>query len=1065
MAVTEGQSAQQPRYVPRLLPIVVDQIAASEPERPYIYQAKSSRPEDGWAPVSFGELANAVNHVAHIISETVKKESTDKFPTLVYAGGNDVRNGIVILAAVKAGCQAFFVSPRNTVEGQQSLFKRTNCKHIWYSESFQSAVDTWTRGTKITSWQVPPWEEWLRAEPTLFPYTKTYEEARWDPLVVLHTSGSTGIPKPIIVRQGSMGVSDLFRHNLAPFHGGEFLLNYWKSHSTRLLSTMPGFHAAGVVVNFLTVPIYFTLPVALPPNHQPITAELAMRCLRNSGSDGALTPPSIIEELCSWEKGLEALKKLNFVSFGGGNLSKTAGDRLVEHGVTPSNIMGSTEHSPYALYFQKDPANWQYFVFNSEAMGAFWKPYDETEQVYELVFRRKDPHDPLDQPCFFTFPEKDEWSSGDLYKAHPTLKDNWMYQGRMDNVIVFSNGEKLNPTTIEDGVTGHPKIKGALVVGQDQFQPAIFLEPYEQPTSETEKQKLIEDVWPLIEELNKETVAHGRIVRQLVAITDPDAPLPRTPKGTVQRVGATRLYKQRTDELYRRADVFDTNHVQPLNISSQDSMVQSILTLLVDKMQIKHIEADQDFFNYSGMDSLQVLSLSRLLKASFEAAGVKVSPAAITPRAIYANSTPSQLAKHLYTAVTHANGNAKGSEQRGTDFSAWKDLVKKYTENLPARQTEKPEPREEGQTIVITGTTGSLGAYMLDVLCKLSSVKSVIALNRGDDGGASRQPGINSDRGLTTDFSKVTFLNSDLSKPDLGLGDIYKGLLDTCDRIIHNAWPVNFNISVSTFEPHIRGVRNLVDFSSAAAKQVPIVFVSSVGTVNGWTLPEPVPEKQFSDPKLAAMGYGLSKLAGSLILDAAYEQSGVPSASVRVGQIAGPRGAKGKWNPQEFLPSLVASSVHMGILPTNLGALEVVDWVAIEDVAGLILDIAGITQTGKALSDISGYFHCVNPHQVTWQDMALAIKDFYGHRIQKLVSFEEWFGALEKTAAADSADLDKNPAIKLLDTFQGFVQSKKAGQQHVYLEMKRTMEHSETAAKMEPVNADLMRSWCRQWNY
>ncbi|KAK2603822.1 hypothetical protein QQS21_004024 [Conoideocrella luteorostrata] len=1064
MGVNNGNSKLEHNSVPRLLVAVIDQFAASEPEHPYIFQAKSNRPEDGWEPVTFKQFANAIDCVAHIITETVKNSSSDKFPTLAYVGPSDVRYGILAFAAVKAGCQALFVSPRNSVEGQLSLFEATNCNHIWYESSFHQPVCKWTAERKMQSWAVPQADEWLHASTKPFPYTKTFEEARWDPLVVLHTSGSTGIPKPIVVRQGATAIVDTFR-SLPEFHGSEIFFNYWKSHATRFFSPLPAFHAAGMLCNFMTVPIYFGLPTALPPVGQPVTADLILKCLQHSGSDGGIFAPSILEDLSFMDEGVEALRKLSFAAFAGGNLSKTAGDHLTERGVILSDVISSTEHTPYALYSQPNPKLWQYFIFNSEQMGAVWRPHDPEEGIYELALRRKDPNDPLDQAVFYTFPDLTEWSTGDLYKAHPTLKDHWLYQGRADNVIVFSNGEKLNPVTIEDGVVGHRLIKGALVVGQDRFQPALILEPNTPPKSEDEAQRLIDDVWPLIEELNKETVAHGRISRQLVALSDPDIPFPRAGKGTIQRVAATRAYKQMSDEMYQRAGAINAADVVSIDLSTKSSVLQSLLELLTDKMKITQIEADTDFFS-AGIDSLQVLTISRLLKAGFEASGVTVSPAVFAPRSIYSNPTPNQLAEHLY-AATHVNGVSQNGQngQDGTDNSIFASLVSKYTDNLPGPQTGKPVPNDDGQTVIMTGSTGSLGAYMLDILCKLPNVKSIIALNRGEDGGESRQPSVNSDRGLGSNFSKVTFLKSDLSKPDFGLGDAkYKELLSVADRIIHNAWPVNFNINLSSFEPYIRGVRHLVDFSSAATKQVSIVFLSSISTAGNWTKSKLVPERQLADPSLAQMGYGLSKLAGSLILDAAAEKSGIPCASIRVGQIAGPRGAKGKWNPQEFMPSLVASSVYLGILPRELGASDVVDWMAIEDVARVILEVSGVAQTKKSLSDISGYFHCVNPKTADWADMAVAIKDYYAGRIKELVSIDEWVAALEKSAI-DTANIDRNPAIKLLDTFQGFVQAKKAGIEHVYFDMERTVSQSQTAAEVNPVTTDLMRNWCAQWDY
>ncbi|KAG5967562.1 hypothetical protein E4U58_002145 [Claviceps cyperi] len=422
--------AQQPRHTPRLFPAVVNEIAASEPQRPYIHQPRSADAKDGWAPVSFGESDNAVNYVAHLIVTTVKAEINDEFSTLVYMGHNDVCIGIVTLAAIN---------------------QDTNSKHIWYAESFSSAVQTWIEGRDMMCWQVFASEEWLRAETTPFSYKKTYQEARFDPLVILHTSGSTGTSKPIVVRQGGMGIADEYRATLQPFCGGEYFGTYWEAHATRMLSLMPRFHAGGVLVNFLTGPIYFRVPIALPLPGRPLMAELAIECLVHSGADAALMPPSILEEMSKRDGGLDALRRLNLVTFG-------------------------WRSSTLALYFQSDLKSRQYFVINAEKMGA-----------------------------------DNQMGCRGFFKPHPTREGNWMYQGRADDFIVFSNGEKLNPVTIEAGVNGHPLLRGSLVVGLDKFQPTIFLEPYTQPASENEARKLIEEVWPLIDELNKQTVSHGRI--------------------------------------------------------------------------------------------------------------------------------------------------------------------------------------------------------------------------------------------------------------------------------------------------------------------------------------------------------------------------------------------------------------------------------------------------------------------------------------------------------------------------------------------------------------------------
>jgi long-subunit acyl-CoA synthetase (AMP-forming) len=64
----------------------------------------------------------------------------------------------------------------------------------------------------------------------------------------------------------------------------------------------------------------------------------------------------------------------------------------------------------------------------------------------------------------------------DLYVKHPTKANIWRYVGRKGDVIVLSNGEKLNPTSMEDTLRGHKGVKGALVVDQARFILAAIIE-------------------------------------------------------------------------------------------------------------------------------------------------------------------------------------------------------------------------------------------------------------------------------------------------------------------------------------------------------------------------------------------------------------------------------------------------------------------------------------------------------------------------------------------------------------------------------------------------------------
>jgi thioester reductase-like protein len=847
-------------------------------------------------------------------------------------------------------------------------------------------------------------------------------------------------------------------HSLGEWNGRRFILDEMARRGKRILVPMPLYHAAALYVSLLMVH-YWDLPVALGIGDRPLSSDMAVQCLKYADVDSVLLPPAILEELSQSKESVDVLKDLAYVTFGGGNLTEDAGNRLIKGGVTLVNVIGATEYSPFPLYWQPNPELWRYFIINSEIFGCDWRKSAE-EDVYEMVIVRKQ-KDPDFQGFFYTFPDAKEYSTKDLYKPHPSLPDHWMYCGRSDNIIVFSNGEKLNPVSIEQIVMSHPEIKGALVVGSNRFQPAMILEPAVQPKDEKEEQELLDRVWPLVVKANEETVAHGQIGRQLIAFSTPGKPFLRSDKGTIQRARTIKMYKDEIDKIYEHADQLTSSETPDLDLSSKEGLTQSIETLFEKWLRAPKLEPDTDFFTV-GIDSMQVINASRLLRGALEAAGVRVDASAVATRVIYGNPTSRRLAEYLFSVVNKEGQDAAAGEaQAQQEETAMKILTDKYTADMPAARTSKPPPADENQVIVITGTTGALGSYMLDQAISCPRVKKIICLNRSDDAEARQAKG-NATRGLSTDFSKVIFLHADLSRFDLGLDhDVYTNLLTSVDRVIHNQWPVNFNIPVESFEPHLRGVRNLAEFSNKAVKRVPIVFISSIATVAAWKRPEPVPERPLHEFGISTGGYGRSKLIGSLILEKASEVSGVPTEIIRVGQIAGPSTEKGFWNRQEWLPSIIASSLYLGLLPDSLGQMSTVDWTPIEGIAKLVLEVSGVA-CDVPLEEIGGYFHGINPETTQWLTLAEAVKEFYGDRIKRLVSLEEWVRALEESHAT-TEDMSKNPGVKLLETYKGWVQAAREGQGYVAMDLARTKSRSKTMREMHAITPELMKNWCKQW--
>ena len=87
---------------------------------------------------------------------------------------------------------------------------------------------------------------------------------------------------------------------------------------------------------------------------------------------------------------------------------------------------------------------------------------------------------------------------------------------------------------------------------------------------------------------------------------------------------------------------------------------------------------------------------------------------------------------------------------------------------------------------------------------------------------------------------------------------------------------------------HIAGVRHLIDLALSSPREWSphFVFLSTISTVAKHTGADPVPEHPIIDESLAAFGYGLSKLVGERIVEAASEKAGLNASIVRIGQIS-----------------------------------------------------------------------------------------------------------------------------------------------------------------------------------
>lgn len=824
------------------------------------------------------------------------------------------------------------------------------------------------------------------------------------------------------------------------------------------------------------------------------TAQGLVEGLKKTSADIAFIVPSIVHELSQSPELLDyCAKNLEMIIYCGGDLPQSTGD-LVASKVRLVNQFGASELGLTALLQSRgnrDPQDWKYVQFHPD-IGAELRHV--TDGSYELCIVR-DPRLEKQQPTFTIFPDLQDYSSRDLFVQHPS-KDKpalWKWLARSDDIIVFLNGEKTNPISMEQHIAARsPGIAAVLVAGAQRFQAALLIEPISdgKELSPMERATLIEKIWPTIAEANQDCPAHARISKSHILFTTPQKPMLRAGKGTVQRAGTLQLYANELDTLYADADMMSAEigeevsgtprTYEDIHVVSQ--IVKKTISSITDWPEFEETE---NLFTL-GMDSLQALMAVRKLKRGLTMPTIALSTIYTNPSVSALTRAICQLSQQdqvLQTADKQAR-----YQERISMMKEYQDMIDRVP--IPSRIAKETHD----QIVILTGSTGALGSYLLHALLLNPAIAHVYCLNRATD-GLSLQIERNQARGLPTLLSsdRVTFLTADLAQPHLGLPSAtYANLLDATTCVIHNAWPVNFNHSLPYFRPQLAGLVNLVEFTAFAATSPHLLFISSISSVMSYrsTSRQTPEEVVFDDIAPGPNGYAESKYLSERLLDYATQRLAINASFARVGQIAGAVNYAGLWNKAEWFPSLVISSLHVGAVPDSLGSsLGRIDWVPIDSLAEVIVELA-LGKDPQPKQDAAHgdpantgmprgrarVFHPLNPHPTTWEAVRPVVTDalhFLAGKPLETVPIDLWLGKVRKDIEAMAgtrnarkdeeleAFLQVNPAVKLLGFYEEVLGSKMGRANE--LEIKKTERSSAKLRALEGIKADWIQKWIREW--
>lgn len=824
----------------------------------------------------------------------------------------------------------------------------------------------------------------------------------------------------------------------------------------------------------------------LPPAGVPITAELVDAMHRLDIVEVGVLAPSVLHEIAFSPSLLQNLRRLNAVIYGGGPLPREAGE-VIRSVTNLYSFMGSSEMYSVVtdIINQED---WEYLAFN-EMMGSELRPH--SEGLWELCLVRR-PELELYQGIFSTFPALQEYHTNDLYSKHATKPGLWQYNGRADDIITLTNGEKLNPVTMEYLIGTHPDVAAVIVAGQARFQTALLVEAKNPLVTTSQRENLRQSLWPLMTEANRECPAHGRLSRDLILFAHPEKPFPRSQKGTVQRRLTLDLYEKELNALY---DVDKQNselHLERPRMQDPRSL-QERLHHSIDIVTGWDVDSASDLFSL-GMDSLQVLKLVKEINSTLLKADTSIEK--VSAKTIYSYPTLEKMAVEIRRIIAlQAPKKANRTSDSSGGVENMQKLLSQTLKDLPINTRHVSKGRSTDQIcIVLTGSTGHIGSYIFNSLLSNPKVHKIYCLNRSGN-AEERQRATQAAKALSTKWSpsRVEFLTCTLSKEYFGLdAQRYDDMLQNVSHILHNAWVVDFNLSLASFgEEQTIGVLQLLRFSARSKLGACLNFLSSISAVLNWNLVDlgPIPEQIITDWSVAEpVGYAQSKYVAERLLDSAAA-AGIPCVVWRVGQVAGPIGiGGGMWNKREWLPSLIASSLFLGKIPTSLGPNNKIEWVPVDSLSQIIMDLLGEFETtpqdlptetdlasgtshNNSNSSVASatksppVYNLVNPSSTNWQSLLPAIQAYYTGNPLETVTLREWVDALLASVSDfDNVDtLSANPAAKLLDFFQTLAE--REAEPEPSFETSHAAHASKTLRDLKPVSPGWMVRWLEQWNF
>ncbi|KAG4444297.1 hypothetical protein IFR05_000272 [Cadophora sp. M221] len=752
---------------------------------------------------------------------------------------------------------------------------------------------------------------------------------------IIHSSGSTGMPKPIIhTNRSMMLIARMYR-----------LFQDFEIENWFLL--FPLYHIAGISIALSNLPngqILSFPPISWPPSSSSIFS--AWNTLSEMGHPVQCVhcAPTLIENMYEYistsSHDFYPLTSLKILQPGGAALSDSIVKALVAAGVNVKTTYGSTEIGPpFRTIGPRDSPDCYRFR-NLYPDNPFLKMEEVGEGIFECVVLKGF------ELAAELWQESDApYRTNDIFVQDPPGSGYFTMKGRKDDILVHTNGENTSAGPLQlDIQTGTKVIYKALALGHSKPGVSLLVEVNE--AYDPKDIAVEETVWKTVQSVTARYPKHSQILRSMIYILPRGANLPITPKGNVKRKEAERIFAAEIDAIYS-----DTFSPPPTPCQDEESLSEYLRSLLSTLSNVPSSEINDYTTLYDlGISSLTALSLRTSLSNHLSRP--------ITISTLFENPSISKLVTVL-TPPPSDSGSSAEPTPKSNSAETINRIITSLTAELsswPPRPQTPSYPPTSKQTVLLTGCSGSLGTSLLTTLSVSSQITKIYALIRGPSAIEKLHSSLTR-RGLDTSIldvktedgsKKIEILNFSMRDSLLGLDiETYAMLAREVTIVLAGAWKMDFNLPAEEFEGDcIKNTMSLLRLCHAGRPKT-FAFTSSISTCMGVVPFSPtapsliIPESPIGpDPSIAlSTGYAQSKYIIERITQTASQQLSLPIKLLRVGQLSG-HTTTGHWSTDEMWPILFATSFRpeMGALPIFTGGEKgkMVDWIPVDVAAGVI---------------------------------------------------------------------------------------------------------------------------------